>query len=285
MACLSSNKPVNTAITARPVCAARQCGLLLFLLLIFAWPGFAQPVSVTTTQPDTRQEPALKPLEPPLDAKAMAGRVDDPGPMARAILDNDHAALRRAIEAGADVDAELPGGSHPIILASIYGDVELMKILTAYEVDVTAKDAFGRNAMHYLAMTGDSEKAKFLMIMDADFADEPDRRGITPLYYAYLNDQIHMARFLSDVGRARVNRVDPNGDPLAFLVVSTVDHPEAVQHMLRHQLNVFKRNRQDLSLAEVATLYEHERSASLLKSAYDRILEDYKRKLREEGGL
>lgn len=254
-------------------------------LCVFFWmygaPAFAQ---FYPSGPDGMYQQGMNQaepvkIEPIYDVKEQVGEMTDDSAIVKAIIDNNHRDLRQAIEGGADVNAPTKDGSYPVILASIFGDVELLKILTAYNVDVTAKDAYGRNAMHYLAMMGDTEKAKFLMIMDSTFADEADKDAISPLYYAYLNNHMNMAEFLVTLAQARVNRIDLQGDHLAFTVVSQVDNPAVIQHMLRNSLNVFKRNRRDYSLAEVAEFEGHMQSANMLKAEYDRILNEFKARL------
>lgn len=222
-----------------------------------------------------------KKIEPIYDALQLSGDVTDQSGIVQAIKENAHDKLRIAASAGADVNAVTTDGSYPIILATLYGDAQLMKILTGNGADVNVKDKMGRNAMHYAAMMGRGDRAKLLMLMNID-ADEPDMNGITPLYYAYFNNHLPLANFLVTIARAKVNRVDAEGDPLAFQLVSLVDNPVAVEHLIKHRLNLFKRNRKDLSLIEVAKMNKHDQSANLLKAEYDRAMKAFKDQLRNE---
>lgn len=282
---------VTTQLTERRI---RQWSALLStaapLLLLAVAPAhvqFMQPgmpgMPGFGTQPNAQnvsQEPA-EPKELVYKPEEMLAYAEGETELEQAVIAGDNERLRVLLR---DTKAEEVRQKtlYPLaVLASVYGDLETFKLLNAYRVDLSASDVHGRNAIHYLAMKGESEIVKFLMIMSDKGVDEADDEGVTPLFYAYLNGQMQMANFLVDFGQAQINRVDRNGDPLAFKVVQEQDNYEAVQHMLQHNLNVFKRNRRDLSLAEVAELNEHTTSATMLKEAKDRIMMEFRQRMQQ----
>ncbi len=158
------------------------------------------------------------------------------------------------------------------------GDVEAMKAVVAKDTDLGVTDAEGRNAMHYLAMRGATEQMKLLTILRPDLALVIDAHGWSPLWLAYQNGHLKTADFLLDHKLDHVNRVDANGELLAFQFVENVDAPEATKDAIARGLNLFKRNAQEQLLHEAASAAGHAQSAALLEERYEAIIAAYQKK-------
>lgn len=185
-----------------------------------------------------------------------------------AVVGSNPTALRQLIESGAAIDEPLPNGNYPIMLAAQYSDIETMKVLTAHKVNVQLTDRFGRTAMHYAAIAGSIEKVKLLRALKVP-ADIPDGDGVTPLYYAYLNDHLELADYLLENETVQINQTDAQGSLLAFRVVEKGDNPKIIENLIKHDLNIFKKNAQRQLLAEVAAKRGYGESAKLLKDAME----------------
>jgi hypothetical protein len=81
------------------------------------------------------------------------------------------------------VDAKDDKGLTPFLLAAKGGSVAVAERLIEH-ADVSATDARGRNALHLAVIGGHVELARFLAQSDADWAEQADAEGKTPLQYA-----------------------------------------------------------------------------------------------------
>ena len=71
--------------------------------------------------------------------------------------------VKRAIAAGADLDAKMQGGYTPLHLAAIYDHKEIAEILIAEGADVNAKIKRDLTPLHLAARSGRKEIAELLI--------------------------------------------------------------------------------------------------------------------------
>mgnify|MGYP003932436073 CR=1 FL=1 len=98
-----------------------------------------------------------------------AARGADDGALFEAAVRGDLAALRRAIEAGADVDQREPsGGSTPLIAAALFGRSGAAKALIDAGADVDARNNDGSTALITAALVARTEIVRALLDAGAD---------------------------------------------------------------------------------------------------------------------
>lgn len=97
--------------------------------------------------------------------------------------------MRKAYEKGADPeDKTEPSGYRPIHLAASIGNLEALRLLMDYGVDLDAQTANGTTALHYAANHGDVLVTSLLLANGAD-PNIADTRGFVPLHFAsYANE-------------------------------------------------------------------------------------------------
>lgn len=214
------------------------------------------------------------------NAEKEVGDIANPSEMMLAIIHADKAALRRALKAKEPLNEASAEGVYPLMLAATYGDVETLKMLIAGDIDLSLRDAKGRNIMHYLAMRGAVNHMKLALTMKPKLALQADKAGWTPLFIAYANQHYQTADFLLNNRYDNVNRLNDSGVPIVFHFVKEMEAPEAVKHMISHKLNVFKRNKKDMTLHEVAAAAGHVQSAKLLEKRYEEVILQYQQRLK-----
>tara|TARA_B100001123_G_scaffold176250_1_gene202179 strand:+ start:88 stop:699 length:612 start_codon:yes stop_codon:yes gene_type:complete len=160
------------------------------------------------------------------------------------------------------------------------GDMQALSQLTAEGADVNARDAEGYTPLASAVLHGEPQAALLLLSLGAE-VDTREPEGWTPLYLAYLQDKVEMANLLHKAG-AEVNIREENGDLLAFRAMERLDNPAMAQVMIDHGLNVLKRDAEDRTLFDVATLHNHPKVAKTLAEHYVALLKDYQQKLQEE---
>lgn len=230
--------------------------------------------TLTTTPADEQAKVKQKSTNKhPFSAKK-AMKITDESPLIKAIISGQESAVRPLLKSKAVLNAPTKDGSTPLIVATLKSTPRVMQLLTANGADVAQQDQFGRAAIHYAAMIGDADKIKLLASLDP-LNDRPDQQGITPLYYAYLNDQTEAAGVLINDFDAKINQMDLTGNPLAFLVVKYHNNPAVIDHMIAQKLNLFKRNSTNQSLLDVAKKEKNKAVAERLKAASDEQLKGF----------
>lgn len=95
---------------------------------------------------------------------------------------DDWAAASQAVQAGANVNLAV-GGRPLLIIAVRSADLEEVRFLLNNGVDVDARTAYGRSALHEAALYGLPDIASLLIERGAD-VNARNPRGETPLFYA-----------------------------------------------------------------------------------------------------
>ena len=198
-----------------------------------------------------------------------------------AIADRNEDVLHLLLKQGANVNDRLPNGAFPILYAAEMADVETMELLTASKADVLVRAEGGVSAMHLAAASGDIQKIKLLRALKVP-ADIQDDSGLTPLYLAWMSGQIKVADYLIESEKAHVNVNDTAGVPLAFRVVSQSDNPKVMEHMIKHKLNIFARNKTNKSLLDIAQTRKFDKTAAILQQKINEKLKAYQDKLNKQ---
>ena len=94
-----------------------------------------------------------------------------------------------------DVNQKGIGGSTPLYIAAIWGDLEAARLLIEAGADVNARNEDGETALHWAASEGDRALAQLLIDRGASL-DERDDEGQTPLELALLMGQAQMKDIL-----------------------------------------------------------------------------------------
>ncbi|WP_322051251.1 ankyrin repeat domain-containing protein [Paraburkholderia bannensis] len=94
------------------------------------------------------------------------------------------------------IDAEDKAGETALMLASLNGDVDLVKLLITKGANVNKQ---GWTPLHYAAANGNDDVAKLLIGYSAD-VNAPSPNGTTPLMMAARGDHMSTAKLLLDHG-------------------------------------------------------------------------------------
>lgn len=96
-----------------------------------------------------------------------------------------------------NLEAQATNGDTPLMLASFYGNVPVVKLLLAREVEVNRP---GWTALHYAAINGSSEIVKLLLDASAYVdAESPDDK-MTPVMLAAMRGRVAAVAVLRDGG-------------------------------------------------------------------------------------
>jgi ankyrin repeat protein len=90
--------------------------------------------------------------------------------MAKAVISEDYAALKRHVDADADLELCEGSGWTPLILAAWYGQVDMLKLLIDAGASVQALDRNSWNAYHHACFGGHIECVELLLEHDVDVA-------------------------------------------------------------------------------------------------------------------
>jgi len=110
--------------------------------------------------------------------------------------------VKRAIAAGADLDAKMQGGYTPLHLAAIYDHKEIAEILIAEGADVNAKNKRDMTPLHLAARSGRKEIAQLLIAKGAD-VNAKDENSLTSLDQAIQRKKTEIANLLRKHGGKR----------------------------------------------------------------------------------
>ena len=116
-----------------------------------------------------------------LNPNARAGQ--DRPLLVAAVLQQDRAAVRRLLQAGACVDLADQNGLTPLMAAAMTGDVDLLQKLLPLASNPAATDHNGRTALHYAIGAGKSEAVEFLLPTVPDIT-KPAKDGRSALAMA-----------------------------------------------------------------------------------------------------
>src|SRR5205814_6720232 len=85
-----------------------------------------------------------------------------------AILREDEVIARRLLEAGASADLSDDAGVTPLMVASMHGDLELVRALAGHVSDVAARDRAGHTALYYAVTAQKRDVVELLLNLTPD---------------------------------------------------------------------------------------------------------------------
>jgi hypothetical protein len=125
--------------------------------------------------------------------------------------------IRDLLKQGADPNVRYKNGQPALMRAVVDGAWKVFDVIAADKrTDVNAANPAGETPLMYLAIAGQTERAKKLIARGA----QVNRLGWTPLHYAASKGQLEMARLLL-AQHAMPNAPAPNGEtPLMMAALS-----------------------------------------------------------------
>ncbi|WP_313620050.1 ankyrin repeat domain-containing protein [Achromobacter sp.] len=125
--------------------------------------------------------------------------------------------IKDLLAQGSDPNVRYKNGQPAIMRAVVDNAWKVFDVLAADKrTDVNAENPAGETPLMYLAIAGQTERAKKLIARGA----QVNRLGWTPLHYAASKGQMEMARLLL-ANKAMVNAPAPNGEtPLMMAALS-----------------------------------------------------------------
>ncbi|MBD9379869.1 ankyrin repeat domain-containing protein [Achromobacter sp. ACM02] len=125
--------------------------------------------------------------------------------------------IKELLARGEDPNVRYKNGQPALMRAVVDGAWKVFDVIAADKrTDVNAENPAGETPLMYLAIAGQTERAKKLIARGA----QVNRLGWTPLHYAASKGQLEMARLLL-AHKAMVNAPAPNGEtPLMMAALS-----------------------------------------------------------------
>ena len=153
----------------------------------------------------------------------------------KATKNGDIGQIRTMMENGADVNAG-KGGVTPLLIASMTGRVDIVKLLVDAKADVNAAaKTNGFTPLFVASQTGRVDIVKLLVDAKAD-VNAADKDGVTPLYNASTGGHVNIVKLLVDA-KADVNAAEKDGvTPL--LIASRRGHVNIVKLLLDAKADV-----------------------------------------------
>lgn len=161
-------------------------------------------------------------------------------PLVKAAFDNDMAALKELIDAGADVNAmdELYQAS-PLMMAVAGGNLEMVQLLLWAGAEVNARNSSGETPLMYLSERSTYEVAKALLTAGAKI-DLQDKDGETALITIAALNNGDVVQALIDAGAA-VNMKNNKGET-ALILAASEDVVENVKTLIRAGADLYERD-------------------------------------------
>lgn len=125
-------------------------------------------------------------------------------------------ALRKAAEAGADLNAKNKSGATPLQTAIAHKQLASVKVLLELGADVAVQDADGSTALHYAVEHNLPEILKLLVQRCREAISISDKHGNQPLWTAAFNARGHyeLVELLLQNGADPQHRNNVNLSPL-----------------------------------------------------------------------
>ncbi|MNK53404.1 Phosphocholine transferase AnkX [compost metagenome] len=189
--------------------------------------------------------------------------------------------IKSLLAQGADPNVRYKNGQPAIMRAVVDGAWKVFDVLAADKrTDVNAENPAGETPLMYLAIAGQTERAKKLIARGA----KVNRLGWTPLHYAASKGQLEMARLLL-ANKAMVNAPAPNGETPLMMAALSGRQP-MVDLLIKSGADVTTQDTKGQDASDWAATGKSEALAAELKTMIAQ-QEDAKRKRRAaaQGGV
>ncbi|KAH8118535.1 cyclin-dependent protein kinase inhibitor [Phellopilus nigrolimitatus] len=117
--------------------------------------------------------------------------------------------------------------------AAMTGELRLVNLCIAKEVQTDRADVYGRTALHYAAMNGHTAVCRRLIVVGLH-PSSLDMDNYTPLMYAVLKGNTECVQILLDEGQADVGPPSAAHDLIPLSLACRVGHIEVVKLLLQH---------------------------------------------------
>ncbi|QBQ97563.1 ankyrin repeat domain-containing protein [Paraburkholderia pallida] len=175
----------------------------------------------------------------PIDSLVKGVKFDDDKGVAKDIAD------------GMDPNATDSQGMPLLVLAAREkSDKVAAVLLDNPKTNIAAEDKAGENALMLASLNGDMELVKLLITKGA----EVNKQGWTPLHYAAANGQDDVAKLLIGYS-ADVNALSPNGTT-PLMMAARGDHMSTANLLLDHGANLNAKNQIGMNALDFAKQYK-----------------------------
>ena len=113
-----------------------------------------------------------------------------------------------------DIDARNPAGETALMYASLFGDLDTVKLLVARRAQINQP---GWTALHYAAGSGQLSVVQYLLEQNA-YIDAPSPNGTTPLMMAAREGRVTVAEYLVREGADPTLRNEPGLDAADYFM-------------------------------------------------------------------
>ncbi|KAG7381507.1 Mitogen-activated protein kinase kinase kinase mlk-1 [Phytophthora pseudosyringae] len=139
---------------------------------------------------------------------------------------------------GARVNQSDGSGWTPLILASWYGHMNVVRFLLEHGAQVDVQDAGGSTALRFAAAEGRLKIAKLLVQHGSACVNEPEIHGRSPLWFAVKNNHLKVAAWLLQIGADPDIQTDEGSTALMRICRSDNADENAVKLFLDHGADV-----------------------------------------------
>lgn len=171
--------------------------------------------------------------------------------------------IKALLAKGSDPNVRYKNGQPALMRAVVDGAWKVFDVIAADKrTDVNAENPAGETPLMYLAIAGQTERAKKLIARGA----QVNRLGWTPLHYAASKGQMEMARLLLSQ-KAMVNAPAPGGET-PLMMAALGGNKQMVDLLLKSGADITTRDLKGQSAADWA---RNGKSASLAAELTDKV--------------
>ncbi len=188
-----------------------------------------------------------------------------------AIKQNDHTAIKKLIESGANVNSPTVGGITPLMVASSYGNPEILQTLLTAGADVSARDDSEFTALLWASHKEQQHVIEMLLKAGAN-VNEESRQSISALINSAASGFADNVDTLLKWG-AEVNRqtaegpIDGLNQVTALIAAVKGGHSDIVNALLNSGADVKVTDNNGKTALEIAIEKGHEDIVYLLRQA------------------
>ena len=175
-------------------------------------------------------------------------------PLHWAVLQADEPAVSALLRARVDVEARDNDGKTALHFAITTENQRCLELLLIAKSDIHAKDHFGYQTLHWAMCTSSLQSGMLeILLLAGPDVHNRNNHGGTPLHLACMFDCLNGAEMLI-AASARINEEDHDGDlPLIYGIYR--QHPQIIQLLLKHDVQIEKRNKHGHTVLHVLALY------------------------------